>query len=642
MRATEDIRSLLKLKCEVVIELPPGHGDPRRAVRTRSIEVFPRDTPQRAQTVTLSVIFERNTDPAPDTPPRNDQEWEAWVRHRVQRAYQTGINLFDHWFEKASVEAHLRTELEADAKRIGRRITQLLIEPVARPLVERETTLQEEVVWRGRWAYAVTFVVRARLKLRKDGAGLYLAKEMPNLSAWLKSKVPFAIDSSMFNRDFADLSEQGERALEAEVLSSLSGEAQEIGHTLELLVLVSRLEERKYLRRFEINEPKRSFPTKHPLVPAKIEIGLVMQLSDLQPHAELFVEKRFEAEVKSLAVQAVERVMKTVEAKEYFANWEPWAGRAEQGSADPVKSKPLRDQLVATIKTEIERRFSPTLLEVQLRRVDNDVSELDSRAQQIPPITVTPSIPAPDVENADQDCEVTVKYRFAGIDPEAAVDIIARGEQPFERGSLAVDLDNWTKACLRRLSQKELLQLNSEQPLVGPTTNPTDDPKQRVMARLKKDVGWELKRAYGLTVDIMYVELHLSEQERLIRDMSSQPIRDARARLDAYESRRTRTLQFFNEDIEAIRTQLKDYDRRIADQTKAAEPDQVLIAGLRSERDELAVRLRTLLGSGGALLSSEPPRAIEQRGKSSDDGDIIDVDPSSNGDNEGTRGSEGF
>jgi hypothetical protein len=146
----------LKIQCELIIELAPGHGDPTRTVRTRSVEVFPKDTPQQPQTLTLSVLFVRSQDTAPEPPPRTDQEWEAWVRQRVQRVYQDRITLFDHWFEKEKVEGALRSSFDAEAVRIGRHVTQLIIEPVTRPPVERDTTLQEEVIWKGRWAYPVT------------------------------------------------------------------------------------------------------------------------------------------------------------------------------------------------------------------------------------------------------------------------------------------------------------------------------------------------------------------------------------------------------------------------------------------------------------------------------------------------------
>jgi hypothetical protein len=102
----------------------------------------------------------------------------------------------------------------------------------------------------------------------------------------------------------------------------------------------------------------------------------------------------------------------------------------------------------------------------------------------------------------------------------------------------------------------------------------------------------------------MYVERHLSAKEQLLRDMSAQGVRDARARLDAYEDRRKHNLQFFREDVQAIRARIRDYDDLIADQMKAAEPDLHVLGGLRDERSEQEKRLRDLLEGGAVLLTN--------------------------------------
>lgn len=625
----------LHMTIELVLEPPPGVGGARLLVPTRPFEVLPRDTPQRPESAAVSVLFERTVTLASEVPPRTDQEWEAWVRHHVQDAYKSEIYLYDHWLDKPRVEAILASYLSEPARRIGRAIANVTVEPVKHPPVERESTVKKTVTWTGKLNYPVPFSLSGRLKLRREGLGVYVGAGMPDLPDWLGQQIPGALEAAMHERDFVDLLPSSVKAVEMDVATRLTEITEkEIGYQLELLLVVVKLEAWKYLQRFDLPVPGKHYSTTHPQVPARIEMGIAMRLDELSYNASRLVDKSFEDEIRARAGKVLEGSMKLVRAEHYFAHW-GCAIPADWVTEAPPGNHSVQVWLKNQVESELKSHFRAEWVEVSLRQVDNEVARLDNQARRIRPISVNPTIHARDSKHGGEDCQVKVECRFPGIHASEVVAIIARGEQCFNIERLKQDLEQWIKASLRKFTKRELLDLNLatasgsyqlRAPVSEDSLDVTGYPVMReatplqvahpVMDHLEGSLKVELKRAYGLQLEISYIEREVSPQERALMEITGIPTNNALTDLENWRNQVKRDAAWRTSEIERLENEISQINGKLLALTLDKDAPQHHLARLRQDRAERERQLEALrlgedarpgpglLGNSGAAPAS--------------------------------------
>ncbi len=557
------------LEVRFIFNPPPNGNVTSRAFTVRNHEMATRDAPHRVYSLVFTVTLEPNGQPIHDPLAPSDQVRVDRARQIIGRQLPAEICLYDLWFDRERVEGALRAVLSNGLRSTGYTVADLVLEPIEAPLV-REEQISCPVVWTGRAGRKIQFSVEAVLRLRREATGRFDALHIPSRRAWLQEEAERALKIAMHARDFEDLNLQEQRAVEEHVVRLLRDSARATGQDIEPLVANVLLPEGGWLQRELLELPPTRYPTRNPLIDAEFAITVELSLRTLRTVIDRLRMRTAASnakhpivapddftplirdEVTRIVAEAARVTMSSIEADDYFGNFEPWSFPGD--AAPPVLTEShVKMRLVKAIEQALRQRLDIDFLEIGLRRTDSKVGDLYQEILALNPVVVEVKdiLTAASLGSAD-DMGVTLRVRSRIPNAERSPAMIrCRGSEPFDKAKVVEDIVAAAKQFLRHRQAIEIMEL-------GKGAIPRVDGKPPLFVELREYLCRHIEDIYGFPV-------HLDHADPIL----SQKIIAERARIDVAVKKENLHTVIISDDIDDMSENVTLHRRRLDRQIKA-------------------------------------------------------------------------
>jgi hypothetical protein len=290
------------------------------------------------------------------------------------------------------------------------------------------------------------------------------------------------------------------------------------------------LPESGWLEREMLELAPAKYPTRNPLIDAEFGITVELSLRTLRTVIDRLRMRPDGSRPKSvngapddftpLIRQEVERIvrdaarvtMATIEAEDYFANFEPWPLPGE--IALPVATdRYVKTLLVRSIEAALRQRLDIDFVEIVLRRTDSDVGEIYQEILALNPIEteVTGILTAASLGNADDmGVKILARAEIPDADKSPAM-IHRRGSRPFDREKVVKDVQAAVLQFLRYRRSIEILELGK-----GAIARADGNPS--IFVELRDYLRERILGIYGFPVRLDHVDPVFSDKIRAERE----------------------------------------------------------------------------------------------------------------------------
>ncbi len=511
------------LEVRFIFNSLPNEKAISRVFTVRNHEMATRDAPHRVYPLVFTVTLEPNGQPIHDPLAPSDQVRIDRARQIVGRQLPAEIHLYDLWFDRERVEGALRTVLSNGLRSTGYTVADLVLEPIEAPL-PREEQVSCPVVWTGRAGRQIQFSVEAVLRLKREETGRFDVLHLPSRRTWLQGEAERALKVAMHARDFEDLNLQEQRAVEEHVVRLLRDAARATGQDIDPIVANVLLPESGWLQRELLELQPAKYPTRNPLIDVEFAVTVELSLRTLRTIIDRLRMRTSASSVKQANVapddftplirdevarivsEAARVTMSTIEAEDYFGNFEPWSIPGET-SPQPLTEVHVKQRLIKAIEQALRQRLDIDFLEIGLRRTDSKVGDLYQEIRALNPIVVEVKdiLTAASLGSAD-DMSVTLRVRSEIPDAERSPAMIhRRGSEPFDKAKVVEDISAATKQLLRHRHAIDIIEL-------GKGAIPRADGKPSLFVELREYLRRQIEDIYGFPVHLDHVDPIFSEK----------------------------------------------------------------------------------------------------------------------------------
>ncbi len=511
------------LEVRFIFNLPPNGKAAARAFTVRNHEMATRDAPHRIFPLVFTVTLEPNGQAVLDPLAPSDQVRIDRARQILGRQLPAEICLFDLWFDNSRVEGALRTVLSNGLRTTGYTVADLVLEPIPAPIA-REEQVRCPVMWTGRAGRSIEFNVEAVVRLKREETGRFDVLHLPSRRAWLQEQADRALRVAMHARDFEDLNLQEQRAVEEHVVRLLREAARATGQEIEPVVAEVLLPESGWLQRELLDVQPAKYPTRNPLIAG--EFGITVELS-LRTLRSVIDRLRMRPEVARgrtndgvrddftpLIRDEVERIvrdaarvtMATIEAEDYFGNFEPWPLPGE-ASPPVLTDRHVKLRLIRAIEAALRQRLDVDFVEISLRRTDSNVDDIYQEILALNPIDIeVKGILVADSLGAADDMGIRLRARAQIPDADKSPAMIhRRGPRPFDKAKIEKDIEGAALQLLRHRRAIEIVEL-------GKGAIPRADGRPSLFVELRDHLCDHVEGIYGFPVRLDHVDPLFSEK----------------------------------------------------------------------------------------------------------------------------------
>ena len=469
---------------------------------------------------------------------RAEEERSRWLAREVERICVEEITLHQYWFDAAGMEQVLQERLDELLADYGHRVRNLAVRrpwdetaPVSGdaklpPLEEQKLATVKH--WKDNQGNGLEFRAEGVIEIAADGAGLYDRVGRPSREKWFDDAIGEALRGELAGEAVTDLDAGRIETSSSRIEARIRQKAKQIGLSIELYFGSVYLPNNDWLLPRRVLVEAKKYPTAHPNIPGHFSIDMQIRFvrrKALEPflrrrpdQTEEAVDKAVEDEIRNIAVESAQIVMKGIDANHYFAAFNKWdipisslgtPGSNEQHGENLVESK---------IKALLHRRHPDIVLEsVVFHREDQAVEELRRRITELGNLKYDFTIVDRFYNDADRDRAVTGYVKILDGDASKVVMMLNKGFHEKDLNGLRTEiLDD-----LRALSENGLAfaQPGEVEGLVESLT----EAGGLFLGALKKHVDHRLRdrlrENYGLIAGNIEFTPALSDTEKHVREV---------------------------------------------------------------------------------------------------------------------------
>lgn len=604
------IQDLLGLETQIIFE---GTQVPRtRRIRVEAIAAHFRDAPHRNFPLTVTATFEPTGDRSHESFPQTQAKQTTFLRDVVLEACLNDLTLYDYWYNRQEIEDAIRLRLDRACRHFAYRSGEIVAEARDVPRITASEQIALGIPWTGHRNRTIDFHIDTMMTLNENGAGLFDSIGRPDRRAWLAEAGATALRSAMHGRDFYNLTQSEQDALEQKIRELLTIDASRIGHRVEPVVARVMLSENRWLDKQIMEVPAADYPLKNDLVSARISATIAVRFSNIRPLVNYVDQQKtttpatdYGEEIgnclKELVRKTIGIVMRETETNAYFATWEKWEFPFEEDDHVIAGNRNyVRNQLVHAIRKELGQRFTYESCDVRLHRDNGQLGEIIEHLQRMKTIALAGEVIPDDAESDAEFLPYSMLVKISDVQADQWANVLRRGIAHISPENLKTGLELAAREFLGGRLQQELEELN-----FGVRATPGAEATKHA---LETYVNNHMVRHYGLTCAIEGIEI-----KRSVTRQAVDTHRGLRSRAILAEAQRARrqiensaAVDDVTSGYEAAR--IKDLQQSIRNNPRRTDAD--LIAYNRDKREldsELEKLARREAQTFGRIASIAPP-----------------------------------
>jgi hypothetical protein len=464
-------------------------------------------------------------------PPRDEDGWRNLIRDLVRQETRRAISVRDYYDGEAVLGARLRIVIDAGIKPFGRAVRQLTARALSRLPVPSAQTVSLQIPWVGRPSgHTTVFSVSATMRVDPERPQVFVANGSPAYEAWLEQHARIALEAALVDADFVDLDQEYVGRLQDKLKVELAEAARRDGMRIAPFVARPKVPDIVNTRIARFNTGKRPYRTRDGSFEVFLEISASGSFKKLHHVVDLLPrdnqdDSPLQKRLTEIACEAAAQVLRGAYVDRYILRFGPFVDVEGREQVPPtegdVAPSYLGDSIREKIKTDLERdlEFYCDINDVQLVQRDDRIADLMNMILGLKTFLIEVAIEPVDRRGDIHRLPAQIKYQVQTVNPDSILVVVRQNYTQEElQSDIREQIEIWTREVLSALPH-ELLRARKR------------ELRENLKASLSREISRLAAKSFGAVVEVLSLEMHASEQERITEEQDALRFRLDRADL---------------------------------------------------------------------------------------------------------------